>query len=115
MLVRRELDLGLAVGGPHPGAADLDAPAFERDLTVLVTVPDRGPLRVVLALRAHDVVDLLFHQLAQHAEPDADAQREQSLLRCPNQLSQCLLHALREHGLTRVACATGLPFTAVPP
>ena len=64
-----------------------------------MTVPDRGPLGVVLALRAYDVVDLLFHQLGQHAEPDTDAQREQPLLRCPDQLPQRFLHALWEHGL----------------
>jgi hypothetical protein len=53
----------------------------------------------VLALRAHNVVDLFLHQLGQDAEPDADAQRQQPLLRCPNQLAQRLLDALREHGL----------------
>ena len=62
-------------------------------------MPHRGPLGVVLALRTDDVVDLLLHQLGQHAEPDADAQREQSLLRCPDQLPQRFLHALWEHGL----------------
>ena len=82
-----------------------------------MAVTDRGPVRVVLALRADDIVDLLFHQLAQHAEPDADAEREQSLLRCPDQLPQRFLHALREHGLIAVcASATGtLLLTAVPP
>ena len=51
------------------------------------------------ALRADDVVDLLLHQLAQHAKPDADAQREQSLLRSPHQLTERFLHTLRQHGL----------------
>ena len=37
----------------------------------LVAVTHRDAVRVALALRAHDVVDLLLHQLAQHAEPDA--------------------------------------------
>ena len=59
----------------------------------------RRPLGVPLALRTDDIVDLLVHQLLQHAEPDADAQREQPLLRCPDQLPQRFLHALREHGL----------------
>jgi hypothetical protein len=36
-------------------------------------VPDRAPLRVVLALRTGDVVDFLLEQLAQHAQPDTDA------------------------------------------
>ena len=64
-----------------------------------MAVPHRGPLRVPLPLRADDLVDLLLHQLAQHTEPDTDAQREQPLLRGPDQLAQRLLHALRQHGL----------------
>jgi hypothetical protein len=48
--------------------------------------------------RTETAIDFFFHQLGQHAEPDAHAQREQTLLRCPDQLPQCLLHALREHG-----------------
>ena len=57
-----------------------------------VTSPSSWPWRTavrsgfVLALRADDIVDLLLHQLAQHAEPDTDAEREQPLLRCPNEL-----------------------------
>ncbi len=99
MLVRTQLHLGLAVRGPNPWPLYLDATAAERHLAILVTMPHGGPLLVVLALRAHDVVDLLLHQLGQHTEPDTDAQREQSLPRCPNQLAQRFLHALREHGL----------------
>jgi hypothetical protein len=34
-----------------------------------MAVSDLGPLRVVLALRARDVIDLWFRQFAQHAEP----------------------------------------------
>ncbi len=40
---------------------------------------------------------------AQHAEPDADAQRQQPLLRRPNQLAERLLHPRRQHRLGRVA------------
>ena len=77
---------------------------------------DRGPVRVVPALRAHDIVDLLLHQLVQHTEPDADAQREQPLLRCPDQLAQRLLHALREHGLLHGRLSDRyVALTAVPP
>ena len=62
-------------------------------------VTHRGPLRVPLPLRTNDIVDLLFHQLGQDAEPDADAQRQQPFLRCPDQLAESFLHALREHSL----------------
>src|SRR6202034_1310303 len=99
MLIRREWHLRLAVGGPGPWAANLDPATAERHRAVLVTMPDRDTVRVVLALRTHDVIDLLLHQLAQHTEPDTDAQRQQPLLRCPNQLAQRFLHALGEHGL----------------
>ena len=79
----------------------------------------RDAVRVVLALRADDLVDLLLHQLVQHAEPDADAQRQQPLLRCPDQLAQRLLHPRGQHGLlTRARPArrdTVVSFTAVPP
>ena len=69
MLVRAQLDLGLAVSGPDPGPLSLDATAAERHLASLVALADRGPVGVVLALRAHHVVDLFFHQFGQDAEP----------------------------------------------
>jgi putative transcriptional regulator len=40
---------------------------------------------------------LLLHQLGQHAQPDIDSAGKQSLLRCPNKLSQRLLHTLRQN------------------
>ena len=64
-----------------------------------MAVTDSAPVGVPLPLRTHDIVDLLFHQLGQHPEPDADAQRQKPFLRCPDQLAQRFLHALREHGL----------------
>lgn len=76
----------------------------------------RGPVPVPLLLRTHDIVDLLFHQLAQHAERDPDAQRQQPLLRCPNQLAERFLHALRQHGLITGRLSNRyVPFTTVPP
>src|ERR1035437_7373065 len=60
---------------------------------------DRRPVGVPLPLRTDELADLQLQQLSQHTEPNLDRQRQKSLLRCPNQLSQCLLHALREHGL----------------
>ena len=67
-----------------------------------------------------ELIDLLLQQLPQHAEPDLDREREQSLLRCPHQLPQCLLHALQEHALILgrlgdryVALHGGSPFDLV--
>ena len=97
MPVRRELDLRLAVRGPNPRPLDPDTTAAERDLASLVAVTHSHALRVVLALRADDVIDLLLHQRAQHAQPDTDAEREQPLLRSPNELPQRLLHAHRQN------------------
>ncbi len=64
-----------------------------------MAMPDRGPLRIPLALRADQLIDLPLQQLSEHTEPNLHAQREQPLPRSPNQLPQRLLHALREHGL----------------
>jgi hypothetical protein len=99
VLVRLQWHLGRAVRGPYPRPADLDPAAAERHLTVIVTVPERGPLGVPLTLRADDLVELVLEHLAQHTQPDSDAQREQSFLRGPDQLTERVLHALREHGL----------------
>ena len=93
--------LALAVDGPDARALDRDAPAAERDLAGLVAVAHRSAVRVALALRADDIVDLLFQQLGQHAEPGRDAQRQQPLLRCPDQFAQRLLHTRGQHGLLR--------------
>ena len=48
-----------------PAAANLDPPATERYLPILVAVTHGGPIRVVLALRADDLLDLGLQQLAQ--------------------------------------------------
>jgi hypothetical protein len=94
-----EADLRTALRGPDPRPTNLDPPASERHLPVLVAIPDSGAIRVPLALRSHNLVDLLLQHLGQNAQPDADRQRQQSFFRCPNQLAQCLLHALGQHGL----------------
>ena len=88
VLIGLKLHLGLAVRGPNPRSPHLDTTATERHLAILVAMTHRRPLGVVLALRADDVVDLLGHQLLEHAKPDTDAQRQQPFLRCPNQLAQ---------------------------
>ena len=99
MLVGAQLHLALAVGGPHPRPLNLDTTTAKRHLASLVAMTHRRPLGVVLALQTDDIVDLLGHQLLEHAEPDADAERKQSVLRCPDQLPQRLLHTLRKHSL----------------
>src|SRR4051812_33701606 len=48
----------------------------------------RGPVSIVLALRAHDPGYLELHQLVNDAKPDADAEREQALPRCPDELAE---------------------------
>jgi hypothetical protein len=99
MLVRLQRHLRRPVRGPHPRPADLDAAPAQRDLTIVMTMTDSGPLPVPLALRADDFVDLFLKHLAQHTEPDAHAQRQQPLLRGAYQLPQRLLHAHGKHGL----------------
>jgi hypothetical protein len=69
MLVGAERDLLAVVRRPDPRALHPDAPPAERDLTRFVAATDRDAVRVVLALRADDLVDLRLHQLLQHAQP----------------------------------------------
>ena len=85
--------------GSDPRPLDLNPPAAQRDLTILVAVADRTTVRVPLPLRADHLVDLLLEQLPEHPQPDLDRQRQQPLLRCPHQLSQRLLDALGKHAL----------------
>jgi hypothetical protein len=101
VLVGAKRHLALAVGAAYPWPLDLDAAAAERHLARLVPVPHRSALRIVLALRADHLVDLLLHQLGEHAEPDPDAQREQPLLRRVHELAERLLHPRRQPELTR--------------
>ncbi len=61
-----------------------------------MAVPHHATAGIVLALRANDRVDLSLHHLVQHSEPDADQQRQQTLLRSTGQLSKRLLHPLRQ-------------------
>jgi len=99
MLIRAQRHLRLAVRGPHARTRNLDATTAECHLASLVTMTHSAPIRVPAPLRADDIIDLLLHQLAQNTEPDTDAERQQPFLRCPDQLAQSFLHALREHGL----------------
>src|SRR5581483_1000955 len=56
--------------------------------------------RVVLALRADDLVDLELHQFVHDREPDADAEREQALPRCTDELAERLLDLRRQRPLS---------------
>jgi len=68
-----------------------------------VAVADRAAFVVMAALRADDLVDLGLHQLVDDAEPDPDAQREQALPRCPDELAQGLLDLRWERALSELA------------
>ena len=75
MLIGTERDLRLAVGATHARTLDGDTSPAEGHLAVLVAVAHGDAIRVMLALRAHHIVDLLLHQFGKHAQPDTDAQR----------------------------------------
>ena len=76
VLIRPKPDLGLAIGGPDLRPLNLDTPATEGHLTVLMAVPNGRPVRIPLTVRAHDIVDLLFQRLGRDPEPDANTQRQ---------------------------------------
>src|SRR3954453_6396790 len=96
--VRAQLDPPPPIDAARPRPAESDAPPAERDLTSVVAVPNRGTIRVMLALGADDLVDFRLHQLVQHAEPNADAERQQALLCGAGELAQRVQHR-RRHAL----------------
>src|SRR4051794_9476371 len=59
-----------------------------------MTMTHRRALTIVAALRTHHLIDLGFHELVQHPEPNTDAERQQPLLRGARKLTQRLTHAL---------------------
>jgi hypothetical protein len=61
-----------------------------------VAVAHGDPLRIVLALRAHNLDHFLLHQLSKHAQSDAHRQGQQSLSRDRGKLPERLLHASRQ-------------------
>src|ERR671937_1255340 len=97
MLIALKRHLRLAISRSDPRPADPDPPATECHLAVLVAVTNSHAVRVVLAPRADDLLDLGLEQLAQDTQPDLDRQGEQSLSRRADELPQRLLHPLREH------------------
>ena len=102
--IGQRLGSGATAGeGTQNEAADghRNAPAAERHRPILVTVTLRGPVRVLLVLRAHDLVDLALHQLMHDTQAETDAEREQSLSRCPNELAERFLNLRRQWQLRR--------------
>ena len=97
MRVRPQRQLGKTISAAHTRPLDLDAPTAERHLARLMAVTHRRTAGIVLALRPDDLIDLVFHQLGEHAKPDPNAEREQPLLRSAHQLPKRLLHACRQH------------------
>ena len=79
-----------AVGASDPGALDGDPAPAERDRALIVAVAHGASLGVVTTLRADDLTDLGLHQLGKRADADADAERQQSLLRLPSELAERL-------------------------
>jgi hypothetical protein len=90
--IRLDGQLASVVGRAHPGPAHLHASAAERHRPVLVAVTLGPAVRVVLALRAHDLGHLELHQLVHDAQPDTDAQRKQALPRRSDELTERLLN-----------------------
>ncbi len=80
-------------GGAHPRALDADPAAPEGDLAGLVAVAHGSSLGVMAALGADDLCDLLFHQLGEDAQAEADRQGQKALLGDAHQLPERLLHA----------------------
>src|SRR5450755_54046 len=102
VLVALDGQFVLVVSRADPRTVNRNAPTAERHRPVLVTVTLRRPVGVVLVLRAHDLVDFALHQLMHDAETETNAQREQPLPRCPNELAECLLNLRRQRQLRRL-------------
>src|SRR5664279_909324 len=94
--IRRERHLVLPAGGAGPWMLHRDTPAAERDLPVFVAVTNSGSFSDGRVLGADDLVELGLHHLAQHAQPDAHAERQQPLLCGAHELSERFLHTRRQ-------------------
>jgi len=102
VLVALDRQLVLVVGRPDPRPTDRRAPTAERHRPVLVAVTLRRPVEIVLALRADDLVHFELHQLVHDAEPNPDAQSQQALPRCPDELTERLLDLRWQRTLQRL-------------
>ena len=63
----------LVISSPSPWALDGDPPATQGHFAIGMTVAHRGALRVIGVLGADDLIQLGLHHLAEHAQPDTDA------------------------------------------
>lgn len=96
MRVGRKLDLAGVMEMAGAGTCDLDLAATEDDAALLGAVACGGSVWVVLALGAHDLVELLFHHQSHDLEPDADRERQQTFLDGSGELPQRYLYLLRQ-------------------
>jgi len=95
VLVRLDGQLTLVIRAADPRPADLHPPAAQRHRPPPMPVTLGRPIRIPPALRADHLTDLGLHQPVHHAQPDADAQREQSLPRRAHELPERLLNRRR--------------------
>src|SRR5271155_1406996 len=94
--IGRQRHLVLPVGAPSPWTLHSDPPAAQGHLSVFVAMTDSGALFDRCMLCADDLIELGLHHLAEHTQPDADAQRQQPVLRGPSELPERLLHPQRQ-------------------
>src|SRR5664280_243570 len=94
--IGRQGHLVLTIGRAGPRTLHSDPSGTQGHLAVLMAVTHRGAPGDRRVLGAHDLVELGLHHLAEHAQPDAHAQREQPLLRGSRQLPQRLPHPQRQ-------------------
>jgi hypothetical protein len=78
--------LAATIGASDPQPLDRQPPTSERHLAGLTAVAHHDRTAIVLALRPDDLDDFLFHQLRQHAEPNADGLCRQPLFARADQL-----------------------------
>jgi len=102
VLIGLDRQLALVISRADPRTVDRHAPATERHRPVLVAVTLRRPIPVVLALRADDLVDLTLHQLMHDTKTETDAEREQPVPRCADELAKRPLNLRRERPLRRL-------------
>jgi hypothetical protein len=119
VLVGLNRQLVLAVGGPDPRSTDLHAPPAKRHRAVLVPVAAHGPVCVVPALRADDLVDLELHQLMDDAQAHAGGEPSNPSLAAPTS-SPSASWTLAGSGLSGASIVVttsgaGTFFAAVPP
>ena len=70
--------------------------------------------RVLGVLRADDLIQLGLHHLAQHTQPQTNAERQQPVLRRSGQLPQRVLHTAGSPSAALTTCSCSTVFMAVP-